>query len=77
MKMSEPIGHAIYGPFFIRLALGFFFYFSGRSKLDGFPGYVVPSFVNQVKGYHILPEQAATVYAILLPYFEIILAHTS
>lgn len=73
MKFGEPIGSAIYAPLFVRITLGFFFYFSGRAKLDGLPGYVLPQFVKQVKEYNILPDQLATVYAILLPYLEIIL----
>ncbi len=74
MKMSDPIGNAVYAPFFVRISLGLFFYFSGRSKLDGLPGYVLPNFVKQVREYNILPDQLATVYAILLPYLQILVA---
>jgi uncharacterized membrane protein YphA (DoxX/SURF4 family) len=73
MKMSEPLGNQMYAPFFVRVGLGMFFYFAGRSKLDGLPGYVLPEFVKQVKGFNLLPDQAATVYAILLPYFQILI----
>ena len=73
MKMGEPIGDAAYAPLFVRATLGVFFYLAGRSKLDGLPGYVLPKFVTEVKSYNLLPDQLATVYAILLPYLEILI----
>ncbi|MBN8548039.1 MAG: DoxX family protein [Deltaproteobacteria bacterium] len=65
MKMNEPIGNPIYAPFFVRVSLGIYFVLAGFSKLENIPG-----FVHEVQGHHILPEHAATLYAILLPYAE-------
>ncbi|MCB0332729.1 MAG: DoxX family protein [Bdellovibrionales bacterium] len=65
--MTEPVGDALYAPFFLRLALGSYFVLAGLAKLDD-PG----AFVAQVQGFEILPVQFATVYGILLPYVEIV-----
>ncbi len=65
--MTEPVGDTLYAPFFLRLALGSYFVLAGLAKLDD-PG----AFVLEVQRFGILPEQFATVYAILLPYLEIL-----
>jgi uncharacterized membrane protein YphA (DoxX/SURF4 family) len=66
MRMHEPIGNAIYGPLIIRVCLGSYFMIAGWLKLDNVEG-----FINEVKGFKILPDELATVYGILLPYLEI------
>lgn len=67
MNLDKPIGNPSFGPMFLRLALGGFFVFSGLAKIDD------PSIlIKQVKSTEMLAEKWATVYAILLPYIEII-----
>jgi len=67
MNLDKPIGNPSYGPMFLRIALGAFFVFSGLAKIDS------PSIlIDQVKSTRILADQWATVYAILLPYIEVI-----
>ncbi|RIL03069.1 MAG: hypothetical protein DCC75_13060 [Proteobacteria bacterium] len=65
-KISDPIGKAMYGPLFARLALGAYFVFAGLTKLHNPNG-----FVMMVRSYNILPEPLATLYGIGLPYLEI------
>ena len=65
MKMNEPIGDSMYGPLLIRMTLGVYFVLAGFSKLDNIPG-----FIQEVKSFHVLPDHAATLYGILLPYAE-------
>ncbi|MDZ4785104.1 MAG: DoxX family protein [bacterium] len=67
MNLDKPIGNPSYGLMFLRLALGAFFLFSGLAKIDD-PGILI----RQVKNTGMLPDQWATVYAILLPYLEIL-----
>ena len=67
MNLDKPIGNPNYGPMFLRLALGAFFVFSGLAKIDD------PStLIQTVKRTEMMAPQWATVYAILLPYIEII-----
>jgi uncharacterized membrane protein YphA (DoxX/SURF4 family) len=67
MNLDKPIGDPAFGPMFLRIALGAFFVFSGLAKVDE------PSvLIEQVKSADILAPKWATVYAILLPYLEII-----
>ena len=67
MKLNEPIGNPIYAPPFIRAALGAFLLYTGRSQLSA------PTLlVDQVQALKILPEHLATVFALLLPYLEIL-----
>lgn len=68
MKINEPIGNPIFGPLFVRLALGLHFIMEGRAKLSMRNGLVAPDFVREVKALTVMPEQVSTVYAILLPY---------
>jgi uncharacterized membrane protein YphA (DoxX/SURF4 family) len=66
MKMNEPIGNPIWGPFILRITLGAYFVLAGWAKLANVPG-----FIREVQSFGVLPTQAATLYGILLPYFEI------
>jgi uncharacterized membrane protein YphA (DoxX/SURF4 family) len=66
MKMNEPIGNPIWGPLIIRLTLGAYFVLAGWAKLGNAAG-----FIKEVHSFGILPGQAATLYGILLPYFEL------
>jgi uncharacterized membrane protein YphA (DoxX/SURF4 family) len=67
MTLDKPIGDPAFGPLFLRLALGAFFIFSGLAKIDE------PSvLIEQVKATEVLAPKWATVYAILLPYLEIV-----
>ena len=67
MKMNEPIGNPIWGPFILRIVLGAYFVLAGWAKLSNVPG-----FIKEVQSFGVLPAQAATLYGILLPYFEIV-----
>lgn len=67
MKMNEPIGNPIWGPFLIRITLGLYFMAAGYAKLDNIPG-----FIKEVESFQILSPHMATLYGILLPYMEIL-----
>lgn len=64
--MNEPIGNPIWGPFFIRVALGAYFLLAGLAKLDNIQG-----FIQEVQSFNILSPHMSTLYGILLPYVEI------
>jgi uncharacterized membrane protein YphA (DoxX/SURF4 family) len=66
MKLNRPIGNELYAPLLIRGALGSYILLAGLVKLEN-----LAAFVEEVKKLGMLPEHLATVYAILLPYFEI------
>lgn len=66
MKMNEPVGDAMYGPFFVRAALGAYFLLTGMKKLDN-----LQLFIEGVRGFHAFPDHIATLYGILVPYLEI------
>jgi uncharacterized membrane protein YphA (DoxX/SURF4 family) len=66
MKINEPIGSSVWAPFFIRVTLGMYFVLAGLGKLE-----VLAAFIEQVKGFGILPANLASLYATLLPYAEI------
>ena len=72
MKLDQPIADVAYAPFFIRVPLGVYLILSGRAKLDGMPGFVLPDFVIQMQNMKVLPDYIATTYAILMPYLEIV-----
>lgn len=67
MKLNEPIGNPLYAPFFVRVTLGAYFVLAGFAKLED-----LPSFIAEVQGFNMLPSHLATLFAILLPYLEII-----
>ncbi len=67
MKPAQPLGNALWGPLFIRMALGTYFILAGMRKLED-----PVAFLEQVKALHILPELGATVFGIILPYVEIV-----
>jgi uncharacterized membrane protein YphA (DoxX/SURF4 family) len=66
MKINEPIGPAKWAPFFIRASLGLYFVLAGLGKLE-----VLAAFIEQVKGFGVLPANLASLYGTLLPYAEI------
>ena len=66
MKMDEPIGNPSWGPFFLRVAISAYFIMAGLSKLENPEG-----FLAAVRGMQVLPERAAIVFGIILPYLEI------
>jgi uncharacterized membrane protein YphA (DoxX/SURF4 family) len=67
MQFGRPIWNSIWAGFLLRLPLGAYFFFAGRLKLQNIEG-----FVAEVKKYHVIPDQLATLYAVMLPYLEII-----
>lgn len=72
MKINEPIGNPLWAPFFIRISIGIYFLLSGKAKLSPQSGLVLPEFVKQMRGMNPMPDQLSTVWAILLPYLEIV-----
>ncbi len=66
MKMTQPIGNGLYAPLFIRLALGAYLVMAGLAKLDN-----IPAFIKVIEEYKIISGHAATLYGVLVPYFEI------
>jgi uncharacterized membrane protein YphA (DoxX/SURF4 family) len=67
IKMTEPLGNPMYAPFFVRISIGGYFLLAGLMKLDR-----IPAFIKEVQAFDILPYHLATVYAILLPYTEVV-----
>jgi uncharacterized membrane protein YphA (DoxX/SURF4 family) len=66
IKMNEPIGSPAFGPLFARVAVGSYFLLAGLSKLQ-----MLSAFVSQVKTFGVLPENASSLYGVLLPYLEV------
>ncbi len=66
MKPSSPIGQAIYGPLFIRIALGLYFVLAGLVKLQNPEG-----FITEIQGMGILSPRGSMLFGIILPYAEI------
>ena len=64
--MDEPIGPASVGPLIARVVIGAYFLLAGLSKLQ-----MLSAFVAQVKTFGVLPENASSLYAVLLPYLEV------
>ncbi|MCI5064473.1 DoxX family protein [bacterium] len=67
MKLNRPVGNALYAPLFLRQALGWYLILSGIVKLENLKG-----FIGEFQKLNVLPEHFATVYAIILPYGEIL-----
>jgi uncharacterized membrane protein YphA (DoxX/SURF4 family) len=67
MKLSEPVGSAQIGPLWIRVSIGLYFLLAGLGKIDK-----LPLFVEQVQSFGILPNEFAALYAMLLPYVEVL-----
>ena len=68
IKINQPIGPNVWAPFLIRLALGAYFILAGLGKLE-----VLAAFIEQVKGFGLLPHNVSALYATLLPYGEVAL----
>lgn len=66
MKINEPVGSAVWAPLFIRLSLGSYFVLAGLGKLE-----VLAAFIEQVRGFNMLPGNLAALYGTLLPYAEV------
>jgi uncharacterized membrane protein YphA (DoxX/SURF4 family) len=66
IKINEPIGPSVWGPFLIRLALGAYFVMAGLGKLE-----VLSAFIEQVRSFGVLPSNVSALYATLLPYIEV------
>ena len=67
IKMHQPMGNPLYGPFFVRVSIGGYFLLAGLMKLDN-----IPTFVREVQAFHLLPDHLATLYGIMLPYTEVL-----
>ena len=68
MKINQPVGPSGWAPFFTRVTLGAYFVLAGLSKLEA-----LAAFIQQVKGFGVLPDNASSLYATLLPYSEVAL----
>ena len=66
MKINEPVGSAVWAPLLIRLRLGSYFILAGLGKLE-----VLAAFIEQVRGFNMLPGNLAALYGTLLPYAEV------
>jgi uncharacterized membrane protein YphA (DoxX/SURF4 family) len=66
MKINEPVGSAVWAPLLIRLSLGSYFILAGLGKLE-----VLAAFIEQVRGFNMLPGNLAALYGTLLPYAEV------
>lgn len=67
MKLYEPIGKDVFGPFLIRVVLGSYFLIAGLIKID-----YLEAFVHQVQGFDLIPKNLSAAYATLLPFLEVI-----
>ena len=66
MKMHEPVGKPEYGALFLRMPLGAYFILAGLMKLKS-----VHVFIETVKAYGMLPENASILVGVLVPYLEV------
>ena len=66
MKANQPIGDAVFAPFFVRCAIGAFFVMAGLAKMGQ-----IPDFIKKVESFGILSPSLSTVYGALLPYLEV------
>lgn len=66
LKLNRPVGNSMYGPLFIRQALGWYLLLAGVMKLEN-----ISKFIDEVHKLNVLPEHISTLYAIVLPYGEI------
>ncbi|MBX7137498.1 MAG: DoxX family protein [Oligoflexia bacterium] len=67
VKMHEPIGEAHYGPLLLRCSLGAYLLLSGLSQIDH-----LELFIDAVQRNRHFPEHVSTLYAILVPYLEVL-----
>ena len=67
MTFSKPIWNQNLSGLFVRVPLGIYLLYAGRLKLLDPNG-----FIDTVRQFKILPDHLATLYAVLLPYFEIL-----
>lgn len=72
MKLDTPIGNPQIAPLLVRIALGFYLLYAGKAKLRPAQGLVDSDFIGLVRSLKIMPDQIANVFAILLPYLEIV-----
>src|SRR5258706_339993 len=67
MSLGKPIWKNSLGPFLIRIPLGVYLFLAGLRKFQS-----PDAFVEVVKQFHILPDQIAVLYGVLLPYAEML-----
>lgn len=68
MAMNRPIWSPSLAGTFVRIPIGLYFVLTGLVKLKD-----ISTFIATVKALGILPDQAATLFAGLLPYIEIVM----
>lgn len=66
MHFGRPLWNQDFAGLFIRVPLGGYFFLIGQHTLSD-----MDSFVASVKRMGVLPDQLATLYAVLLPYLEV------
>ena len=64
--MKKAIWNAQFSGLFVRLPLGLYFCLAGYLKLQNFE-----PFVETVRSFHLLPDQLAVLYGVMLPWIEI------
>ena len=67
MHFGRPLWSPAVAGLLIRLTLGGYFFLIGRHTLTD-----MEAFIANVKSMHVLPEQLSTLYAVLLPYVEVV-----
>ena len=68
MAVNKPLWDVNLGGMFIRIPLGLYFLLAGRMKLEHIEG-----FIETVRTFGILPDQAAVLYGVMLPWMEVII----
>lgn len=66
MHFGRPLWNQDLAGLFVRVPLGGYFFLIGQHTLSD-----MDSFVANVKRMGVLPDQLATLYAVLLPYLEV------
>ncbi|NBW41455.1 DoxX family protein [bacterium] len=67
IKLNKPVGNSLYGPLLLRQALGWYLLLAGVLKLEN-----ISYYAEEMQQLNALPEHIATLYAIILPYGEIL-----
>ena len=65
--LSKPIWDAKLTGLFIRVPLGLYFLLAGHMKLTN-----LESFIGTVRGFNLMPDSLAVLYAVMVPWAEFI-----
>ena len=67
MEIDKAIWHPSLSGMFLRVPIGLYFFLSGRLLLQDPEG-----LIDVIKSFGLVPEGVAYLYAIILPYAEIV-----